>query len=262
RASVVPGSNVRSVGGARSALRLHVKCAEARSLEGKEFLVSRAEFAVFSGLFRSERAFANYVCHLRAVSFAFGFAAEALEESVVKRIKHAVAKRTSFVPRPKTFVLRGLIERVLTLATEGRVGRRLALLFALAYKFLLRLPSEALIISVSSCGAFDAAAPASVVVAGAALSLWLARRKNKGRPATWWRRCWCASLRISCPVHASGPCLASGARDCPLSAGIASAAATEVNANVYATRAMRRGHAWDLLVGGSTVGEIKRAGGW
>ena len=273
RASAVLGSNIRSLGSVRSALRLYLSFAKARGLEGKEFPVSRAELAVFSGLFRSEHTFANYVCHLRTISVAFGFTVAALEASFVKRIKHAVAKRTSFVPRPKSFVRRDFIERILTLASEGRVGRRLALLFALAYIFLLRLPSEALIISVSSSGAFDVAAPASVVVTESALGLRLARRKNAERPTTWWRRCWCASSRISCPVHAIGPCLASGDRDRPLFAGITSAAATEglrdalskagvVNANAYTTHAMRRGHAWDLLVGGSTVGEIKRAGGW
>lgn len=273
RASAVLGSNIRSLGSVRSALRLYIRFAKARGLEGKEFPVSRAELAVFSGLFRSEHTFANYVCHLRTISVAFGFTVEALEASYVKRIKHAVAKRTSFVPRPKTFVRRDFIERILTLASEGRVGRRFALLYALAYIFLLRLPSEALIISVSSSGDFDAAAPASVVVTESALGLRLARRKNAERPTTWWRRCWCASSRISCPVHAIGACLASGARDRPLFAGITSAAATEglrdalskagvVNANAYTTHAMRRGHAWDLLVGGSTVGEIKRAGGW
>ena len=273
RASAVLGSNIRSLGSVRSALRLYLSFAKARGLEGKEFPVSRAELAVFSGLFRSEHTFANYVCHLRTISVAFGFTVAALEASFVKRIKHAVAKRTSFVPRPKSFVRRDFIERILTLASEGRVGRRLALLFALAYIFLLRLPSEALIISVSSSGAFDVAAPASVVVTESALGLRLARRKNAERPTTWWRRCWCASSRISCPVHAIGPCLASGDRDRPLFAGITSAAATEglrdalskagvVNAYAYTTHAMRRGHAWDLLVGGSTVGEIKRAGGW
>ena len=175
---------------------------------------------------------------------ALGFSVEALEAPVARRIKHAV-----------------------------RVDPRLALLSALAHAFLPRLPSEALVISVCSASEFDAAALASVVVTESVLGLRLARRKTDGRPATWWHRRWCASSQISCPVHASGQRLASGARGRLLFSGTSSAAATEGlrdalskagvrGARARASRAMRRGHAWGLLVGDATIGEIKRAGGW
>ena len=75
-----------------------------------------------------------------------------------------------------------------------------AALYLLAYTFLLRLPSEALPVSMESVGSAEGKASA-LYLHEDTLYLKLARRKNKDSGALMKRTCWCNTCTATCPVH-------------------------------------------------------------
>ena len=79
-----------------------------------------------------------------------------------------------------------------------------ALLFLLAYVFLLRLPSEALPVRLTSGGA-HVEGQAVLEVREGSLELRLWRRKNRPEGSTLTRGCWCRESRATCPLHVLGP---------------------------------------------------------
>ena len=69
---------------------------------------------------------------------------QVFDDPVVRRAKQSVDKAGLFTSREKRFIQRKDVERILTLAGCTNDFWPFALLFLLAYAFLLRLPSEAL----------------------------------------------------------------------------------------------------------------------
>ena len=136
---------------------------------------------------------------------------------------------------------------------------------------MLRLPSEALPMSRRCVGFAGREQQSVLYMEGSELCLRLARRKNLPQGSTIRRSCWCHSHPDTCPVHVLWPFFESlddGKRPFKhISPANALTALRCVLASLgvkdaarYRTHDLRRGHARDLVLNGSSLGEILRAG--
>ena len=158
--------------------------------------------------------------------------------------------------------------QVAAASSEIAVG----MLFLASYIFLLRVPSEALPICIGGVG--EAVEQQSVVLVNESeVVLRLARRKNMPGGSTITRRCWCKDCALTCPVHVLGAFFKSCEPGSQPFVAIAAHQARSflktwlfglgvADAHLYRPHDLRRGHARDLQVGGSTLVEILNAGQW
>ena len=145
-------------------------------------------------------------------------------------------------------------------------------MYIAAYAFLLRVPSEALPISICM-GSTDVQASAAMYFANGSAYLSLATRKNRPRSNLLRRSCWCADCRLTCPVHALWEWAATqGASARPFIIFSASSILRLLRARLeslevalaasHRTPEFRRGHARDMQEGGRGLYEILSAGEW
>ena len=137
---------------------------------------------------------------------------------------------------------------------------KFAVLYLLAYTFLLRVPSEALPVSIGTAGG-SAEAPAVLYKDGQALVLELQRRKNRPLGSTLRRRCWCETSPRTCPFHVLGRLVDQAPRGSMPWRRVTPSRARQVlrfmlqeinvpKARMYRTHDLRRGHALDLQLSG------------
>ena len=180
----------------------------------------------------------------------------ALDDPAIRRAKASAAKRFPAAARPKLFLRRKIVEKLLQLSTARPEWEPYGLLFLLAYVFLLRLPSEALPLAVG-----PAYGQSVVELSDDKLVLHLAKRKNKPLGSRLVRACWCKQSKETCPVHVLGPRLLAGGQGHTPFKGITPADALKVlrdmlhvlgieSAGSYRTHDFRRGHARDLQEAG------------
>ena len=154
------------------------------------------------------------------------------------------------------------------------------MLYLLSYAFLLRVPSEALPVTLGckgekATGKLAVGVHSDLSMSGSRVRLQLARRKHKPHgSAVMHRSCWCDSCKITCPVHNLAPLLRH-----PDAVGrqpFLHISPSRVNQELrrrllilgidhapeYDTRCFRRGHAEDLAHGFSRLHEIQEAGQW
>ncbi len=166
-----------------------------------------------------------------------------------------------------------VLEQLLERPGASPEGSGLGLLFVTACAFLLRLPSEALVIQRAASLDDASHLRAGFFISEEAAVSSLARRKNRERRTTIVRNCWCQRSRATCPVHALGARFnsqsvgeapwagwcATGVRNALRSAlrhtGV-------VNADACGTHSFRRGHAQDIVEFGGRVTDILKAGDW
>ena len=178
------------------------------------------------------------------------------------------------------FVCRTTVCDMLALLLQlPTMGKHVAL-YALSYIFLLRLPSEALPITIinrplaeEEMQVLVAAHHAVLSFDGDSLTLRLARRKNKPWGGTLRRKCWCELCPVSCPTHVLGPFVRSWPEGTRPFSHITAANALRTlrqllallaiaDASKYRCHDLRRGHVRDLQMRGKRAEEIKRTGQW
>lgn len=186
------------------------------------------------------------------------------------RAKRGLRKNETFVARPRLFIRRKMVREILLWVPEGNDSLyRVAVLFALTYAFLLRLPSEALPIALDST---DSAGQAELSIEGDEAVLKLKTRKNRVRGSVLTRKCWCQTCEVTCPVHLVKKLKDKGISG-PLFAHISPHRALEAlklimsslgvqNSEQYRTHDLRRGHAQDLVESRAPLYEILKAGEW
>ena len=144
-------------------------------------------------------------------------------DPALKRAKSSVEKRGDFTSRPKMFLCHAVLIRMLDWAADDDDKRAWVMLWAVAYVFMLRVPSEALPMRWVGEGAdVVEEGQACLSLQGNILRLKLGKRKNKCEAVSWSscaprrgtarrpqgsileRRCWCARDRRTCPVHTVG----------------------------------------------------------
>ena len=163
---------------------------------------------------------------------------------------------------------------MLKLATVSPEYAEFARLFLMSYAFLLRLPSEALPMTVAG-GVMQAQAKSVVSIdwEKGQLVLELRRRKNKESGSRLVRTCWCKECPNTCPVHVLGKFVANAEPGAALFAGITPASAIHAlrsmlaaldvkQSELYRTHDLRRGHALDLQCSGAPLWQILDAGEW
>ena len=171
------------------------------------------------------------------------------------------------------FVNLKMVAQIMSTTTLGQECRALAMLCLAAYVFLLRVPSEALLVGAHECIGQNMGTTPVLNVHSEKLELTLPKRKHRLQPTTLFRSCWCAQCTATCPVHVLGKFfleLPSGAQPfVHMKPHVVMEGLRTLlegfgvpNARLYRTHDLRRGHAEDLRLGGATLGEILRAGDW
>ena len=136
-----------------------------------------------------------------------GVAADVFDAPEIGRAKRAIAARGLHTARPKMWIRRETLEKIVEWCDTRPSFKAYGMLYLAAYAFLLRLPSEALPMRSASPESPDGQ---SVLRSeGDRVVLTLARRKNRPHQTQLVRTCWCRESRTTCPVHRLGPWLGS-----------------------------------------------------
>ena len=203
RIQALVGSCPRSIPSVLAGVRCWFGFAQkALGRHGRELPPTADELLSWSSLFRHEGTFSNYLGHVKLACQIAKAPTGAFSDSALRRAKAAISKRSGFKKRPKMFLRQEVLRRIMLLAVAEPAMRHIAMLFACAYIFLLRVPSEALPIAAHSGGG-DAQAPVLTVGDGF-VHLHLHRRKNKQQGSSLRRNCWCRDCKLTCPVHVLG----------------------------------------------------------
>ena len=147
------------------------------------------------------------------------------------------------------------------------------LLFLCAYTFMLRVPSECLLVAAHACGLHPESSTPTFHIATDHVRWFLPTRKNWARPSVIKRACWCTVCTKTCPVHILGPAFASLPAGQQPFARITKDHAIKLlrqllsllnveEAASFGTHDCRRGHCDDMVRAGKGLTEILTAGGW
>ena len=120
---------------------------------------------------------------------------EVFNDPAVRRTTTSVLEAGNFMSRNRMWIRREQIEQLVVLGSAMTYGSG-RFLFLITYIFLLRLPSEALPLTVGKDTSRN-----EIFVEDEALVIVLARRKNKANGSRLSRCCWCSRSRTTCPVH-------------------------------------------------------------
>jgi len=228
----------------------------------------------WAACFRTQGNYANYVSYVRLGCELVGAPADATYHPSVKRARASLAKRCR-PPKAKHFVRHELLIRLMRAArADGCLAE--AMLYCMAYAFLLRVPSEGLPVSIGALEGDRSAEGrprAALFRQGDAIVLELSRRKNRPFGSTLKRECWCSRCEDTCPVHQLSKWIADKSlRSLPFESFTSSGVNVVLrhwlrslgveNANEYSSKCFRRGHAQDLLEGRSHTAKILSAGEW
>ena len=233
--------------------------------------------SAWSVLFRCVGTFQTYLGHLRLGCKLARVSTNALDDKAISRAASAIAKRGNFVPRPKQFVKADLLRRILAATEKSDCPwtKGNAMLFLATYVFSLRVPSECLPMTKLN-GPPQAGVTlgqCTVWLEGDRIYLRLKRRKNKPNGSELWLSCWCSSCKVTCPIHVLGHYVDSLPHGAAPFAGTSAGEALGLLRNRletlgvpealhYRTHDLRRGHAEDLKLSGSSLMEILRVGEW
>ena len=275
RDNALLGSCPRTLPSIKSGIRaFHAFCVGALQLEGEWIPPAVVTLVAWSELFRCCETYRNYLGYVRFACTMLDLPTDAFDSRDIKRALSSIRKRHNFVPRRKLFIQRELVGKLLTLPAKGELQQHYAILYLLTYVFLLRLPSEALPCTKTSCGIIRDA-QSQIWCDGVEVHLQLKRRKNMDGGSQLSRKCWCVSSPATCPVHVLWPFFAAlpdGAEPfAGINAGRAlktlrqalrSFPATRKESGLYRCHDLRRGHAKDLASSGAPLVEILQAGQW
>ena len=107
-------------------------------------------------------------------------------------------------PRPRMFIQRALVKRLIATAHESTDAMRAAMLWLAAYVFLFRVPSEALDMKRGGGDFIAKSCDQSVLSLDAdtgELCLRLRRRKHRDQGSLLKRVCCCKGSPEICPIH-------------------------------------------------------------
>ena len=178
-------------------------------------------FAVLYALCcRCVGTFSNYLGYLRNACYALNMDAPPENHPALRRAKAAIIKRMVFTPRPKMFIQKNLVAKMMRAITTHQEDPRFAMLWLCSSAFLLRVTSDALPLArggpnIALSADFpaimhlnDQVRPASRFLSYSAflryqdeLCIRLKRRKNLQSGSLIKRSCTCDEYPLICPVH-------------------------------------------------------------
>ena len=174
RLDAILGSCLASMPSVRSGVRCYLAFADALGHKEGMYMPPHLDMLLtWSTLFRSVGTFSNYLGHVKTACLLIGVSTGVFEGTAIRRSKEAVRKRCIAGQRPKKWIQLTLLEKVVGWCErqDTNLAKTLALLFVIAYVFLLRLPSEALPIATGNVGG-----PACLYLDGDELVLRLEKR--------------------------------------------------------------------------------------
>ena len=273
RLAAIVGSCPRSLKSAKSGMRAWYWFYRVfLRRKGNAFPPMIDDLLAWSCVFRHPGTFSNYLGYVKLGCELVGVSTGVFKHASLSRARMAVTKKQAFVPRKAKFINLGMVTCIINEAVDT-VGKTFAMLCLATYAFLLRLPSEALPIVVHKRTQAEHSKQPLLVVDGQRMRLELPRRKNRLRPTTLVRMCWCHQCKVTCPVHVLGVYLATlPAGSCPFSGYKSGSALVTLRAalnalgvaeaSAYRTHDLRRGHAEDMRKAGKSLREILEAGDW
>ena len=273
RMDAVVGSCKKSLPSVRSGVRCYMAFVDATVGEVKLYFPPNLSWLLaWSKVFRCDRTFSNYLGYVETACLLVDADVSVFAHPAIKRAKISIKKSGLFVARVKMFIQCPLVLQLVDWCVTNTEFLQFGYLFALAYIFLLRLPSEALPI-VAGRDRDISGAKAVLSTVGDELVLTLRSRKNKLGGSRLVRGCWCKNHPSICPVHVFGKLVVETAEGQPLFPGITAARALAVlkccllalkikDADRFRTQDLRRGHAKDLQVSGAPLWTILEAGEW
>ena len=176
----------------------------------------------------------------------------------------------------QSFANRSMVEEMLDWTSRGESNKAFrlhALLFLLAYSFLLRVPSEALPMVVGKLGAQCESKSVLYLGDENTLALELKARRNKPQGSKLIRKCCCSKHPKSCALCLIKPLLQKAELGTSMFPGISPGKAVQrlrqllfaidvKDAGAYRPHDLRRGHAEDLRLEGAPLWRILAAGEW
>ena len=169
-----------------------------RGSEAEPFPVDMHDILGWSLAFRCIGTFSNYLGHVRSTSCALGHEPPPVGHPSVRRAMGAIAKRMWHSPRPKLAIQRTLLRNMMDRDNDQAHWA----LWLVSYLWLLRVPSEALPLTVCDgeppCGILQAA----IWRDSDQICIKLKSRKNlQGGSGIIRRCCTCPRAPMLCPVH-------------------------------------------------------------
>jgi hypothetical protein len=171
------------------------------------------------------------------------------------------------------FIKKDMLYNLVRRAEPNSRDYEFAMLWLVAYAFMLRLPSEALQIQ-KDVGSEFTCGNHIYLDSSETVCLYLSSRKNKLRPSIVKRSCTCAGIAALCPVHElwfgflehleighkPWASISPNFARAKLRATLCNIAVP--NSELYGTHDFRRGHADDLRESGIPITRIVAMGGW
>ena len=205
RIAAVLGSCPRSQDSFRSGLRCYMKFAErAYGCVEHGFPPTVEGILAWSCFFKCVGTFSNYVGYLRCACCAINIQCPEAGDAAIQRAKVTILKKMVDSPRPRMFIQRALVRRLIANAFDSPDAMRFAMLWLAAYVFLLRVPSEALDMKRGGSDFVPKPAEQSVLFLNedtGELCLRLHRRKNRPQGSLLKRVCSCKGSPDMCPIH-------------------------------------------------------------
>ena len=273
RIAALLGACPKSLNSFRSGVRCYLNFAETvLKVRGSVLPPTLAALLSWSQMFRCADTFSNYLSHVKLACELIDVSTSVFSERSLWRAKTAILKRGDFRPRKKMFIRLELVKRIVKIGESCPSEKAFAMLYLISYVFLLRLPSEALPITVvQDCRL--AKEKSAVSVHHDKIGFRFASRKNRLWESYQWRSCWCSQDRSTCPVHVLGPFLLQyGFGGRPFVATNEKMALSHLRtmlmelrveeAHLYRTHDLRRGHTQDLVDSGTPAVEVLRLGDW
>ena len=178
----------------------------------------------WSHVFRCVGTWSNYMGYLRTASVALDLPCPAADHPALKHAKIGVLKRMLHTPRcaghgfvfaqrqlispsmfrPKLFLQRSVVLNIVLAADRGIGSVEQAMLWLLAYQFLLRVPSEALPLcrgAVDYCPSQPPPQAMAYLDGEGMLCIRLRTRKNRQEGSLLRRSCSCSAHPRTCMVH-------------------------------------------------------------
>ena len=205
RMAAVLGSCPKSLESFRSGLRCYMKFAvKAYGCVADGFPPSVDGILAWSNIFRCVGTFTNYVAHVRCACCALNVQCPQPGDPAIARAKVTVVKRMVESDKPRMFIQRALVRRLLAVPYQSPDDLRFAMLWLAAYAFLLRVPSKALGMRRGGGDFTPSPTEQSVLFLDndtGELCLKLHRRKNRQHGSLLKRVCCCSKSPDICPVH-------------------------------------------------------------
>jgi hypothetical protein len=175
---------------------------------GRHLLPTQKGLVAWSKLFRRADTYSNYVGHLKTGCLVLDLDTSGMDGPLVKRARAAVRRRER-PPRERKFLQKQIVVDLMRLALQDS-DHEAAMMYLAAYSFLLRVPSECLLMTAGGepLRQLPDGRHSSFATGPTEVTLRLAKKKNKLHGSVISRGCSCEADARLCPVHVLGKWMA------------------------------------------------------